>query len=348
MSNRTLWGGNITLHKIINQDYSRVVDWFNKLGSAALVGMVDEDRDIPRIAQLQRDVPGALIIGRRQHPVDGAYHLPRQHDPSKRVASPVDVINQWGAIGTEGRYLYLINEPDMYGQESLKYLRDYCLEAIEYADKQGVALCLLNPSTGTPSEVEDTPNGIMWPVIKALSTNRRHIYGRHEYHPTALGRIDRVGRHIHLLRACQKAGIAPPRIVITEFGYDNDVAGQDLRGAWSRGLSEVQYANDCLAAEANVYLPWGAVEGIAVFQVGNSGGWDDFEMAFAEGFWKHLITNASRIIPANQTPNAPVQPAPVPAVPTSTSITLEGLTKDEARVFQALLAKVKVKIVDTP
>lgn len=120
----------------------------------------------------------------------------------------------------------------------------WAIEVIGAARRHGLKVVVLNLSSGTP-QPDDWRQPLALELLRALDSNRDiAVLGLHEYAcgvitsgfiggwPTLILQKDwppdvrsltmwHCGRYMFLIRACEAAGIRPPRIVITEFGFDD-------------------------------------------------------------------------------------------------------------------------------
>jgi hypothetical protein len=162
-------------------------------------------------------------------------------------------------------------------------------------------------------------------VLAALSKGRDlHTLGLHEYLPEP----GRIGRFKAMIERCTMLGIQPPRMVVTEFGWDSDGGSQN--GYKSRGIDGADYAMKLIDLVETVYRPYvddGTLLGLNVFSYGNSGSWANYDVENDVGFWDTI--SGWHYEP---TPIPKPEPAPAPVVPPPT------ITTNYAEVVKALRA----------
>lgn len=251
----------------------------------------------------------------------------------------------------ESVYLYTTNEPGWSNP-----MLEWHLELMRLAVQRGRRLALLNLSVGTPNP-EDWNTPLARDLVKLASAHPDlFVIGLHEYAGGVItsgliggnpGRIQRaawpspdeaatmtrwhVGRHKFLLDHCRMWGIPPPRIVITEAGFDHT---GDI-GAWLQGLkhtapytsingwktlveqwrawwpnwdAQTAYAEQLLWAEKAL---WNTVEAVLLFGWGDSGGWAAYDVSQADTLHKRLEGSAPQQQPQPQPQPVP-QPVPKP------------------------------------
>lgn len=314
MSDRRLIGYHVCTGHVAN--WPLLLNQAGQLGAAMHVLHLDADDHFEKFVQpFQSATPGALIVCRPWHSQERFYHYPHS-DPAQRfVATPRNVLGKWGHLGREGR----VFEPlcDIDGSQHIDRLADWCAEAIDLANKAGITLALPSFATGNPP----LPSESAWTashdrLLKILSAARdRHYLSVHEYLPMAPWRVGRFALWVNA--RCEKLGIPPPRILVTEFGFD---AGADDKTHWrSRGLNLTQYAATLSKFATEYYLPADNVIGAAVYTVGRLKPREDFNVE-SEGadaaanrhpFFDTLMDTA----PRRATAPAPVVPEPVKPAP---------------------------------
>lgn len=310
MSERRLIGYHVCTGHVAN--WPLLLNHAGQLGAALHVLHLDADDHFEKFVQpFQSATPGALIVCRPWHAQERFYHYPHS-DPAQRfVATPRNVLGKWGHLGREGR----VFEPlcDIDGSQHIDRLADWCAEAIDLANKAGITLALPSFATGNPP----LPAESAWTVshdrlLKILSAARdRHYLSVHEYLPLAPWRVGRFTLWVNA--RCEKLGIPPPRILVTEFGFD---AGADDKTHWrSRGLNLTQYAATLSKFTTEYYLPAANVVGAAVYTVGRLKPREEFNVE-SEGadaaanrhpFFDTLMDTAPK------RGSVPIPPEPVPA-----------------------------------
>lgn len=280
---RTPIGLNIRLRYI--QDIAGLRKRLADLKPAWCVLCIDKDPHAEYVKQFAIENPDIRFIARmvdvnpdsdKAEPRDGKWHL-KPADGRKYLASPEDFLNRWGELGKNGLTLNVSNEPTGYPMsdqpDNLQRLADWTLELLKLATARGISVCVLNFATGHPMLVKG-PNGTEWPsvfdgVLRYVSEQRLHLIGLHEYLP-GVGINDRVGRIGALINRCTTLGIKPPRVVITEYGVDNNGPAA-LDGYKSRNWPGDFYAHELYNHIETTYrapLESGVLEGLAVFVYG--------------------------------------------------------------------------------
>ena len=263
-------------------DFGKLLSFLKSLDPVAVVVCIDNMSAINRVKEIQQALPAAKIIGRYVFEQDGGMHLQPQAagDMRKYIVSPLDAINAWQELGREGRMLYLLNEPQANGasQENIKRLSDWMLEAIKIASERGISLVLGNFGVGHPALLGNGEYDARFDdVLTALSKNRDTVaLGMHVYQPA-----DTFTRLDGMVKRCKMLGIKPPRVHITEAGFDAGSADDMLNGYKSRGFSGAQFAGFLIDKLKNVYSPYIAddvLQSIAVFCWGNEASWKNFNV----------------------------------------------------------------------
>jgi hypothetical protein len=322
---------------------------------------------------LAREIKGLLpdtLVINRIYPDDDIHH---------RV-SPEDWLNKRASEAEGGIFQYTTNEAG-FGQE----LIDWHVRLMELAAPRGIPLVIGNMSVGTP-QPEEWPNARR--MLELLDQHRDlFILGLHEYAcavvtsgflggypdnagvPPNSGQAGRnliarhtwpgreeahsmtmfhCGRFKFLLQHCQSAGIRPPRIILTEHGFD-DVSDikpwtetlartgsyHNIRGwksahnqwrAWyeAEGWSPERAMFEQLAYADRTIYQGTPVESQLIFCWGHSSDmWDQFDVAEASEFQALLEDYAQQPIDTLDTTMsamssfaafqpAETQPAPMP------------------------------------
>ena len=320
------FGFNVHLRYM--KDYGKFMQRMTALQPAVLTVMVDdqepgkEDQTV-YIKALADALPKTLIVARVKHRMDGGYHTKPRTVPDYWVASPTNFLNKWGHLGRDNMTLYALNEPSgkVNDAETIDRLVRWCVEVMGEAAKRGISLTLPNFGTGLP----DLGLTGQWdytfdPILKSLSQYRQlHYIGLHEYLP---GEPYRVGRLMFMMGRCQTLNIEPPKIIITEFGVDDDGSGDKRNGYKSRGWSGDFYMRTLADTYKRTYSSFvgsGKIVGTCLFSYGNSGGWDSFDVENDQSFFDTLQTlvNSGGLTPTKPIPVQPPEtPKPEPAKPT--------------------------------
>lgn len=302
-------------------DWAKTLAFLRALQPTAVVACIDSMNALNRVLELQQALPNTKVIGRYVFANDGAMHMKPQAagDTRKYIVSPQDAINAWGDLGKDGRMLYLLNEPMANGapQEDIARLSAWCVAAIEYAASKNVSLCLLNFGVGHPALVGTNSEYDMRfdDVLKALSAHRDTMaLGMHIYQPA-----DTFTRLDGLVKRCKWLGITPPRVHITEAGFDAGSGGDALSGYRSRGYTGEQFAAFMIDKTRNVYSPYitdDIVQSVAVFCWGNEASWKAFNVENDDGFKSTVRAAAAKgllDVPTKPVTKPFITPIPKPA-----------------------------------
>lgn len=316
----------MTSRLTVNVQCQYVADWaktrafLRSLQPTAMVACIDNMSALNRVLVLQADNPQATVIGRYVFAQDGGMHTKPQAagDTREYVVSPSDALNAWGELGKAGRMLYLANEPQANGAsaDDIARLSKWTIEAINLATERGISLCVLNFGVGHPAL---TGFGEYDPrfddVLTLLSKHReQHALGMHVYQPA-----DTFTRLDGLLKNCKRLGITPPRVHITEAGFDAGGNGDLLNGYRSRGYSGEQFGGFMIDKVRNVYAPYftdDVLQSVAVFCWGNDASWRNFNVENDEGFKSTVLTAATKgllDVPSKPTTKPFITPMPKPA-----------------------------------
>lgn len=285
----------------LNLKCNRVADWgktrafIKRLNPVSVVACIDSMNDRNRILELQQDNPQTKVIARmilEQH--DGAMHLAPQTSTDRYVVSPGNFLNSFGELGKNGLTLYCLNEPSgEVDQDTIGRLVQWTIETINLANQRGISLCVLNWGVGHPRLINnDTEWDARFDDVLALLSKHRntHYLGMHLYSPA-----DTFRRLDAMLARCKKinGGIIPPRVVITEFGFDTH-GGSAQNGYKTRGLTGEQYAAWQIDHIRNVYSPYiqrDELHSVATFIWGDSVSWQAFDVETDTG-WQDAILQA--------------------------------------------------------
>lgn len=264
---------------------------------------------------------------------DGDLH--RRYKPEEWLAKITDKVR-----GDKRIILHTTNEPALD-----KALIDWHVALIEAANAQGWRLCVLNLATGNPEpEKRDKEGKIIresqWetakPLLELLAEHRQHVLGLHEYAGGVItsGLIGgdpkfiapgewpaivpftryHCGRNRFLVEYCERHNLKPPRIILTEHGFDDtsDIKPwleslnktppyTGIRGWrslakqwaswWPMWGAEKAYAEQLMWADRALYQGT-PVEAQCIFSYGDSGGWQQFDIAGADELQKLLIAYA--------------------------------------------------------
>lgn len=300
-------------------DYGKLTVFLRSLDPSAIVISIDSMNAANRVYELQQTLPKAQVIARYVFPQDGGMHTKPQaaNDTRKYVVSPLDAINAWGNLGNGGRMLYLANEPQANGalQDDIARLSAWTLEAINLANERNIRLCVLNFGVGHPALMGSGEYDARFDdVLTALSKNRdQHALGMHVYQPA-----DTFTLLDGLIKRCKTLGITPPRVYITEAGFDAGSGGDALNGYRSRGFSGQQFAAFMVDKVKNVYAPYIAddvLQSVAVFCWGGEHSWHNFNVE-TDTDWQTTILDAANkgllSVPSKPVTKPFLTPVPMP------------------------------------
>lgn len=248
-------------------------------------------------------------------------------------------------------YLYTCNET---GWSSA--LIKWHVEVMKLAIQRKRRLCILNMGVGQPAPTN-------WAEAKeliALASGHRDLFivGLHEYAggvitsgliggdpkfiqpetwpaPSQAKALTRwhCGRYKFLMDYCKELGIQPPRVVITEAGFDftgdigpwlnklrftppnKSINGwktlvDQWRDWWPTWSAETAYAKQILWAQDAL---WTDAEAVLLFGWGDSGGWQAYDVSGALAM-QELFEAATPAPPVEVPPPVPI-PAPIPLPP---------------------------------
>ena len=329
------------------KDTARLMSWCAE-NKPAWMGVMDGVGLAKAIRQASPDTQ----VWHRAYPSGGDEAIWKRISPQQWVAQARRELD-----GT-GLWAYCLNEPG-FDQDMLRWL----CEAIEAAGSQGVKLVVGNFSVGTP-EPDQWRSPQAARLLRLLDAHRaRVILGLHEYaggvvtsgfiggapnstqyHRDFIPRENwpdraeaadmtmwHIGRLKFMIAACKAQGIQPPRVLITEAGFDSlksdpnpDLrawldslpdsdgfearAWRGLRQAWAgyypQWTHEQAYAEQLRYVDDVIYagLP---VEGLQVFCYGHKDAqWAGFDV---EGYETLLGALAAR--------PEPITPPPIPTLP---------------------------------
>ncbi len=351
------------IHSAGVKDRQRIIDWHRTAQPAWTLVLDDTSlvRDIKNVS------PKTEVIY-RAYPGGGDESIWQRLSPEQWVA---EARRKSEGLGC---WVYCLNEPG-FGDDVLNWL----CKVIDIAMPAGLKLVIGNFSVGTPEPgAWGSPAAVN--LLSRLNKHRANlVLGLHEYAvgvitsgfvggaPTELyieghlahrdfispanwpGRNEalnttmwHVGRVKFLLNACRKMGINPPRVVMTECGFDSLTSdpSTDLR-RWIASLptneGEIRGWRSLRPYWAKVYPQWSheqayfealkyawntiyagtTVEGMVVYCYGHADAqWASFDVEGA-GALLNLLgdfsnTPAPPVSPPPQPPPPPFPPAPTP------------------------------------
>jgi len=276
-------------------DWGKTLDFLRKLDPVAVVACIDSMNAKNRVFELQQALPNTRVIGRFVFGNDGGMHLKplAAGDNREYVVSPTDALNAWGELGKDGRTLYLLNEPQANGalQDDISRLVRWMLEALNIATERGISLCIANFGVGHPALMGNGEYDARFDDVLNMLSKRRdtHSLGMHVYQPA-----DTFTRLDGLIKRCKSLGITPPRVHITEAGFDAASGGDALNGYKSRGYSGSQFAAFQIDKLKNVYSAYivdDVLQSVATFCWGNDASWKAFNVE-NDTDWQSTILTA--------------------------------------------------------
>jgi len=238
-----------------------------------------------------------------------------------------------------------------------KQVIDWHVELLKLANMQGWRLCVLNLATGNPEpEKRDDKGNIIqesqWQIahslLELLSQHRQHILGLHEYaggiitsgliggNPKFIAPGEwpaivpftrwHMGRNRFLVAYCERHEIEPPRIILTEHGFDDtydikpwldtlvktppfpNIRGwrslvNQWKSWWPMWDAERAYFEQLKWANEALYKGT-PVEAQCIFTFGNSGGWEGFDIYNAPEL-QGLLIDYAKVEPSVMYPPLP-------------------------------------------
>ena len=259
----------------------------------ALLLMIDNLNDAPKIAHVQAQLPGVLIVARCWHPEDYRFHEPGGDEGW--VLSPRHFLDFFGFLGREGRVLYVLNEPSGYSNTAR--LVDWLLEVVRLARTREIRICLANFATGHPASWQGRDQEWDHEYDRLLVELHQSRYdgwvylGLHEYGP---GDNSRLGRFQQVAASCVRLGLRIPQIFVSEWGIDTEYAGDPHNGWRTRAITdeEPEYFNYLIGRYNRFYassIRAGSLIGLAIFCYGDSGGWGNYRVDNARTFMDLLV-----------------------------------------------------------
>lgn len=284
---------SFNLHIRQVHDWPKTLDRLVQWNPEWLFVYVDEvdNRYQHRMGELRHRLPDTRFMIRHYHPHDGAFHL--------GAMSPSEFWDNYAHLLEPGDVLNVMNEPTGYGNaESLVAWLSALSDLAPDAE-------LSWPAFGTGHPRDETIDGhSLWASeYNALIrlTNRTHnTLNLHEYRP---GQGYRVGRFSWLIKRAQALGEPVPPFFITEYGWDNYPDGEDVDGYRARGISGRDFVGHILDDHMRWYMPAyvaGYLRAVFLFCLGNSGGWENFDVQNDDDFWDALFEYRDHFLPPYQ------------------------------------------------
>lgn len=279
---------------------------------------------------LVMDGRGLALKLKAASPSTNIIHRTWPDDGLQYVGSPTDWLNKkTEELKDTGLWAYTVNE--------IGIQPEWHIELIKLAASRNwpINLVIGNMSVGTPANIDEWKSPKVLELLKLLDLYRDHVVlGFHEYAHGVITsgfqdkqfetvrtlwpvKVDpaknnwHVGRFKFCVDAAITAGIKPPRIVITEHGFDNlgDMVGKLPGGGWRTlwnywkslwGSEPVDaYAYQLDYAQKVAYAYGGVVEGQLIFQYGakESGLWNAFDVEAARSLHTKLMETERGVVP---------------------------------------------------
>lgn len=296
-------------------DYGKMIDLHRAVNPTTMLGMVDAAKDLDKIKQFQRDLPGVQIIGRVWHVLEGAYAQPPEGKDDHRlmIATPEDVLHQQIDLGHDGRWLHVMNEPSMYlDPDKVKLTVDWLIKFIRLAAPEKCVSVLGNLADGHPAVANGMWDPVTWPLLIEMAQHPEWAkLGLHFYGP------DNVAYVLAALNStCKALRITPPQVVGTEFGVDSTGQGDKANGYHNRQWSGQQFLGwqkVKIQDELRPFIASGQILGVDTFQWSDL--WGDFSIAKDKGYqdaYQKAAADGELDVPVESTPIVVTPPAPAP------------------------------------
>lgn len=336
---------SVNIHGNSVTDKNRLLQFLQAIQPRAVLVM----DNFALVQEIKTLLPGTIVIYRTWP--DDDIHM--RVSPEEWVNRKVSELGGWDA------WAYTTNEPGFSDA-----LINWTVRVMELAQARGLKLVVGNWAVGTP-EPHDWPRARR--MLELLDQNRSTmIMGLHEYAcgiitsgfvggsprfiepqswPQDTGALTmwHLGRFKFLLQACAQMGIRPPRIILTEHGFDDvsdikpwaetleraagylnirgwkSIVPQWLRWFGGLGWSAERALFEQLAYADRAIYQNSPVEAQLIFSWGHSSqDWDQFDVSQAFEFQNLLATAAGAVPTPPPAPAAPVgttTPPPAPVAP---------------------------------
>lgn len=260
----------------------------------------------PLTCVVMDDLAFALILKRALPDMHVIYRMSNDDNLHMRM-SAVDFVQRHAHLRDTGLIAYANNEPGFISSTA------WHVEVMHRALETGLKVCVGNYSVGTP-EPDDLPRARQ--MLELLAARPDFLMlGLHEYMETnwQTGRGYLLGRFVNWINAAETLGLRPPRICITEFGFDTIHGRGGPPFALHVGDLENYVYEQFRDAVKHIYAPeredapplcafcWGAV----------TEQWQPYDYNRMAHFKKRLVSEPIRLIPAPSAPAPPVQPPSV-------------------------------------
>lgn len=259
--------------------YQAHVDYWREVNPAYALAMVDKPDHAVYIQQYAEAMPNTMVVARIHHDIDGGFHTKPTgpNDTRYYIADPTAYHQAYGWLGqVKNIILNIMNEPDGFSDDdTINRLVHWMVSYIGVATREKTKSLLFNWGDRQPRIIDGLMDGRFDIVLQLMSTHPELFYmGFHLYGP------DVITEHLEsYVKRCEKLGITPLRVIASEFGFDKTNGQQN--GYRSRGYSGGMYAAwqiEQVQHDLAPYIKSGVLVGLNVFQDGNSGGWDAFDV----------------------------------------------------------------------
>lgn len=292
VSYKSIIGPNAALRYL--KAYQAHVDYWKEVNPVTALAYVDKPEHAVYIEQYAETFPDALIVARIKHDLDGGFHLkPAPPDDRYYVSSPGDYHRAYGYLGRKKNIvLNVMNEPNGFASEDeIVRLERWMIEYIALAAREKTKSVLFNWADRNPQIIAGMFDPRFDDVLKLMAQYPDIFYmGMHFYGP------DEIVSHIEsYVTRCERLGIVPLKVIGTEFGLDkHDGSAANGYKAWGwGGLKYATWQCDQVKYALQPYIKRGVLIGLHVFQEGNSGGWEAFDIENDQAY-KAEIKRASQ------------------------------------------------------
>lgn len=299
------------------QDKIEMLAYWEKLQPRTMLFM-----DWDGMAQeVKRLLPTCNVVHRSHNEGDRAWHL--------NGISARQFYDRHAKYGNNGVIVQIFNEPDE--RVFTDRFTAWCVEVCDLFGNTGIPVAIPTFGTGGPHEAVENLSRLapLWETLKKWQ--QIHFFSSHEYgthrgmrfvDPTLAGHDVvpwRVGRHRIVSSHCQKHHEFIPRMLILEWGSDQSFYPLDNMHwqGWRDYWSEEEYAHQCIDANNHEYVPYAYIEGQCIYSWGDTGGWEKFNVFYAETFKRLILDNSHKqnVPQTSPMPIPPPPPTPLPPLP---------------------------------
>lgn len=280
-------GSNVALRYL--KAYDAHVNYWQAVNPAYQLAFVDKADHAPYIQEYAAALNNSMIVARIHHDIDGGFHTKPSgpNDTRYYVSAPAEYHEAYGWLGRiDNVILNVMNEPaGDSDNDTINRLVHWMVGYIGVAAREKTKSVLFNWGDRNPRIIDGLMDGRFDIVLQLMAAHPELFYfGMHLYGP------DEITSHLEsYVKRCEKLGITPLRVIVTEFGFDKTDGKQN--GYVSRGYSGGMYAAWQISQvqhELAPYIKSGLLVGLNVFQEGNSGGWEAFDIENDQGYKKEL------------------------------------------------------------